>query len=106
MAGNLDAASDRGYVKKYVKSHWLKLQQEEQSDCIEVTGVGATVRGFTDVSYARVGLNWQERIVANQQSIRLTKVDTLIGDTSKAESELSRECLDRSTFLHNDFLVR
>ncbi len=91
MAGNLDAASDRGYVNKYVKSHWLKLQQEEQSDCIEVTGVGATVRGFTDVSYARVGLNWQKRIVASQKSIRPTKVDILIEDTLKVENELSWE---------------
>jgi len=86
--GNLDAVRDWGYAKEYVESMWLMLQQNKSSDYVVATGVGATVREFAEVSFARVGLNWEDHVVVDQKYIRPTEVDALIGDPSKATKEL------------------
>ena len=86
--GNLDAVRDWGYAKEYVESMWLMLQQDKPSDYVVATGVGATVKDFAEVSFARVGLNWQDHIEVDQKYIRPTEVDALIGDPSKVAKEL------------------
>jgi len=86
--GNLDAVRDWGYAKEYVESMWLMLQQENPSDYVVATGVGATVKDFAEASFAHVGLNWQDHVEVDQKYIRPTEVDALIGDPSKATKEL------------------
>ena len=86
--GNLDAVRDWGYAKEYVESMWLMLQQDKSSDYVVATGVGATVKDFAEASFARVGLNGQDHIEVDQKYIRPTEVDALIGDPSKATTEL------------------
>lgn len=86
--GNLDAVRDWGYAKEYVESMWLMLQQENSSDYVVATGVGATVKDFAEASFARVGLNWQDHVEVDQKYIRPTEVDALIGDPSKVAKEL------------------
>jgi GDPmannose 4,6-dehydratase len=86
--GNLDAVRDWGYAKEYVESMWLMLQQDKSSDYIVATGVGATVKDFAEVSFAQVGLNWQDHVEVDHKYIRPTEVDALIGDPSKAAKEL------------------
>lgn len=87
--GNLDAVRDWGYAKEYVESMWLMLQQNNPSDYVVATGVGATVRDFAEASFARVGLNWQDHVEVDQKYIRPTEVDALIGDPSKVTKELN-----------------
>jgi len=87
--GNLDAVRDWGYAKEYVESMWLMLQQDAPSDYVVATGVGATVKDFAEVSFARVGLNWKEHVEVDKKYIRPTEVDALIGDSSKIEQELN-----------------
>ena len=86
--GNLDAVRDWGFAREYVESMWLMLQQDKPSDYVVATGVGATVKEFAEVSFARVGLNWQDHTEVDQKYIRPTEVDALIGDPSKATKEL------------------
>ena len=86
--GNLDAVRDWGYAKEYVESMWLMLQQDKSSDYVVATGVGATVKDFVKVSFARAGLNWHDHVEVDQKYIRPTEVDALIGDPSKATKEL------------------
>jgi GDPmannose 4,6-dehydratase len=86
--GNLDAVRDWGYAKEYVESMWLMLQQENSSDYVVATGVGATVKDFAEASFARVGLNWQDHVEVDQKYIRPTEVDALIGDPTKVAKEL------------------
>ena len=87
--GNLDAVRDWGYAKEYVESMWLMLQHDAPSDYVVATGVGATVKDFAEVSFARVGLNWKEHVEVDKKYIRPTEVDALIGDSSKIEQELN-----------------
>jgi len=86
--GNLDAVRDWGYAKEYVESMWLMLQQKESSNYVIATGVGATVKNFVEVCFARVGLNWENHVEVDQKYFRPTEVDALIGDPSKAKIEL------------------
>ena len=86
--GNLDAIRDWGYAKEYVESMWLMLQQDEPSDYVVATGVGASVRDFAREAFAHVGLDYEEFVVLDKKYERPTEVDALIGDASKAENYL------------------
>jgi GDPmannose 4,6-dehydratase len=55
---------------------------------VVATGVGATVRDFARVSFAHVGLDWEQFVVLDEKYERPTEVDALIGDPSKARREL------------------
>ena len=86
--GNLDAIRDWGYAKEYVESMWLMLQQDEPSDYVVATGVGATVKDFVQVAFEHAGLDWKEFVEIDKKYERPTEVDALIGDASKAYSAL------------------
>ena len=86
--GNLDAVRDWGYAKEYVESMWMMLQKDQPNDYVIATGIGATVRDFAEVAFARAGLSWKDHIEVDQKYIRPTEVDALFGDASKAEREL------------------
>jgi len=86
--GNLDAIRDWGYAKEYVESMWLMLQQDEPSDYVVATGVGATVRDFVQVAFKHAGLDWKEFVEIDKKYERPTEVDALVGDASKAYSAL------------------
>ena len=86
--GNLDAIRDWGYAKEYVETMWLMLQQEKPGDYVVATGIGATVRDFVSEAFNFAGLEWQKYVEVDSRYTRPTEVDALIGDPSKAESEL------------------
>ena len=87
--GNLDAIRDWGYAKEYVESMWLMLQQENPSDYVIATGVGATIRDFCERAFGYVGLDWKEYVEFDSNYLRPTEVDALIGDPSKANHDLN-----------------
>ncbi len=82
--GNLEAVRDWGYAKEYVESMWLMLQQDKSDDYVVATGVGATVREFTQAAFEQVGLNYKDHVEMDKRYVRPTEVDALIGDPSKA----------------------
>ena len=86
--GNLEAVRDWGYAKEYVESMWIMLQQENPSDYVIATGVGATVRDFAEVAFSHAGLDYEKFVVIDKKYKRPTEVDALIGDCSKATREL------------------
>ena len=86
--GNLNATRDWGFAKEYVESMWLMLQQKQSDDYVVATGVGATVRDFAEAAFEHVGLNYKDYIEVDKRYVRLTEVDALVGDPSKAEKIL------------------
>jgi len=86
--GNLDAIRDWGYAPEYVESMWQMLQKPEGGDYVVATGRSATVRDFLEVAFSHAGLDWQEFVEVDNKYTRPTEVDALIGDASKAFSEL------------------
>lgn len=86
--GNLDAVRDWGYAPEYVEGMWRMLQADEPQDYVLATGVGCSIRDFLSESFGYVGLDWQDYVKFDERYLRPTEVDALIGDASKAESEL------------------
>jgi GDPmannose 4,6-dehydratase len=86
--GNLDAVRDWGYAAEYVEGMWRMLQVDEPEDFVLATGIGITVREFLDISFAHVGLNWEDFVRFDERYLRPTEVDALIGDASKARKVL------------------
>jgi GDPmannose 4,6-dehydratase len=86
--GNLEAVRDWGYAPEYVESMWRMLQQETPDDYVVATGVGATVRDFCEASFSTLGLDYRDFVITEDRYKRLTEVDALIGDSSKAETIL------------------
>jgi GDPmannose 4,6-dehydratase len=88
MLGNLNAKRDWGFAGDYVRAMWLMLQQEVPSDYVIATGETHTVQEFCEISFARVGLDWQKYVKVDPKFIRPAEVDLLIGDARKAKENL------------------
>jgi GDPmannose 4,6-dehydratase len=86
--GNLDAIRDWGYAPEYVEAMWLMLQAKEPDDFVIATGTSTTVRDFVEYSFQTVGLDWEKYVRFDDRYLRPTEVDALIGDASKASTEL------------------
>jgi GDPmannose 4,6-dehydratase len=88
MLGNIDSKRDWGYAKEYVEAMWLMLQQPEPDDYVIATGENHSVREVLELSFARVGLDWEKYVSIDKQYYRPSEVDHLIGDASKARQKL------------------
>jgi len=86
--GNLDAKRDWGFAGDYVDAMWRMLQQDEPEDFVICTGETHTVREFCQIAFARVGLDWEEHVIIDQQYYRPAEVDLLVGDGSLAADRL------------------
>jgi len=89
--GNLDAVRDWGYAPEYVESMWRMLQEEQPSDYVVATGIGATVRDFCQATFSHLDMNYSDYVVTEERYLRPTEVDALIGDPSKAKEVLGWE---------------
>jgi GDPmannose 4,6-dehydratase len=86
--GNLDARRDWGYAPEYVIGMWQMLQTDKADDYVLSTGTDLSVKDFVRLSFEHVGLDWQKFVKFDEKYLRPTEVDTLIGDSSKAEKDL------------------
>jgi GDPmannose 4,6-dehydratase len=68
---------------------WKMLQQDSPDDFVIATGTDLSVRDFVELSFAQVGLDWQEYVKFDHRYLRPTEVEALVGDASKAERELN-----------------
>jgi GDPmannose 4,6-dehydratase len=106
--GNLDAKRDWGYAKDYIKATWMILQQEKPDDYVIATGESHSVREFVQKAFHEVGITivWEGRgsnetgknketgeilVRIDPRYFRPTEVDHLLGDSTKARSELGWE---------------
>jgi GDPmannose 4,6-dehydratase len=103
--GNLDARRDWGHARDYVEGMWLILQQDQPDDYVLATGEMHTVREFVETAFHHVGraIEWQGKgleergrcartgdilVEVDPRYFRPTEVDRLLGDASKAHSQL------------------
>jgi GDPmannose 4,6-dehydratase len=113
--GNLDAQRDWGHAKDYVEAMWRILQQEVAEDYVIATGVTTRVREFVRMAFAEVGIEvgfegsgdqekgfvrscshpdfqvavGTEVVAVDPRYYRPTEVDLLIGDPTKAQTQLN-----------------
>ena len=111
VLGNLDSLRDWGHSKDYVRGMWLMLQCNEPHDYVLSTNEYHSVREFVEKAFLKKGfdIHWRgeglnevgydvntgrELIFVSENYFRLAEVDELLGDSSKARSELgwTTEC--------------
>jgi GDPmannose 4,6-dehydratase len=89
--GNLDAQRDWGFAGDYVRAMWLMLQRDQPDDFVVATGETHSVRELCEIAFAHVGLDWNEHVVVDDKFLRPAEVDLLVGDATKAKTELKWE---------------
>ncbi|MEX0649606.1 MAG: GDP-mannose 4,6-dehydratase [Candidatus Andersenbacteria bacterium] len=87
--GNLEAKRDWGFAGDYVRAMWLMLQQDTPDDYVVGTGETHSVQEFVERAFERVGLNWKDHVVQDEQFMRPAEVDILLSDPSKAKAKLN-----------------
>ena len=112
--GNIDSQRDWGHAKDYVEAMWLMLQQDKPEDYVISTGVTTRVRDFIRLAFKEVGVELaftgtginevatvvstentayyfkigQEVVKIDPAYFRPTEVELLIGDNTKAKTNL------------------
>jgi GDPmannose 4,6-dehydratase len=115
--GNLTAKRDWGHAKDYVRAMYLMLQQEKAEDFVIATGVTTMVKDFVQLAFSEAGIEVefkgegvnekgivvscrnQEHLIApgtvvvevDPAYFRPTEVDLLLGDPTKAKTQLGWE---------------
>jgi GDPmannose 4,6-dehydratase len=86
--GNLDARRDWGFAGDYIKAMWLMLQQSTPDDYVVATGETHPVRELAEIAFGHVGLDWERYVKVDSRFLRPAEVDLLIGDPTKARTQL------------------
>ena len=91
MLGNLESQRDWGFAGDYVRAMWLMLQQDRPSDYVVATGQTHSVRQLCELAFGHAGLDWAEHVVVDERYLRPAEVDLLVGDATRARTELGWE---------------
>jgi GDPmannose 4,6-dehydratase len=108
VLGNINSLRDWGHAKDYVYGMWLILQQKEPEDFVLSTNEYHSVREFIEKSFALKGfsIKWngegineigydentgKELIFISEKYFRPAEVDELLGDSTKARTEIGWE---------------
>lgn len=101
--GNLTAHRDWGHARDYAKAQHLILQQDVPQDYVIATGETHTIKEFVEkcFKHMKMDLEWygekenevglckgKKVIVVNPKYYRPSEVDYLLGDATKARTEL------------------
>ena len=103
--GNLEASRDWGYAPEYVEGMYRMVQHDDPENYILATNKSYTVRKFVEISFKVIGVDlvWEGDGISevginkhngkiiiriNKDYFRLSEVDALIGDYSKAKKDL------------------
>ena len=116
--GNIDSLRDWGHAKDYVRMQWMMLQQEVPEDYVIATGLQYSVREFITWSARELGIDLEFSGTGTEEVATVTavtsdmasavkagdvvmridpryfrpaEVETLLGDPSKAKTQLGWE---------------
>jgi GDPmannose 4,6-dehydratase len=67
---------------------WLMLQRKKPDDFVIATGETHSVREFVEYAFELAGLNWKRHVRIDPRYFRPTEVETLLGDPTKARTNL------------------
>jgi GDPmannose 4,6-dehydratase len=111
ILGNIDAKRDWGHARDYVYGMWLMLQRDEPEDYVLSTNEFHSVREFVEIAFSLKGITIQwksdimeidspvdeigydintkkELIIISNKYFRPCEVEELLGDSTKARTEL------------------
>ena len=87
--GNIYAKRDWGFAGDYVEAMWLMLQQKQPEDYVISTGESHSVEDFLNLAteFSELG-DWKNLVEIDKSILRPTDIDDLVGDSSKARTQL------------------
>jgi len=105
VLGNIHSLRDWGHAKDYVEGMWRMLQKEKADDYLLSTNEYHTVKEFVEKAFALKGfiIKWRgsgldevgydevtnrELVIVSDKYFRPAEVDELLGDSTKARTEL------------------
>ena len=91
LLGNLEAKRDWGFAGDFVNAMWLMLQADKPDDYVVATGEQHSVREFCEIAFDTVGLKLEDYVGVDPRFYRPAEVETLLGDPTKARTELGWE---------------
>lgn len=103
--GNMDAKRDWGHAKDYVEGMWRILQQDKPENYVLATGVTTSIRDFCRMAFKELGIELEFQgqgvnekgidkatgkilVEVDPRYFRPAEVDLLLGDSTKARTEL------------------
>ena len=103
--GNLDSKRDWGHAKDYVEGMWRILQHDKPDNFVLATGVTTSIRDFCRMTFEELGIELdfigkgvdekgidkatgKTLIEVDPRYFRPAEVDLLLGDSTKARTEL------------------
>jgi GDPmannose 4,6-dehydratase len=86
--GNLEARRDWGHARDYIKAMHLMLQHDQPEDFVVASGESHTVREFCELAFGEAGLDYHDHVVQDEQFFRPAEVESLIGDCTRARTDL------------------
>jgi GDPmannose 4,6-dehydratase len=86
--GNLDAERDWTFAGDTVRGMALMLEGDKPGDYVLASGDTHSIREVLDTAFERVGLDWNDYVVVDEQFNRPNEAVSICGDPSKAEREL------------------
>ena len=106
--GNLNSKRDIGHSRDYVRGMWLMLQQDKPEDYILATNSQYSIREFVEMAFdvVHIDIKWRGEgleevgyhekdgkilVRISEKYFRPAEVETLLGDYSKAKTNLKWE---------------
>jgi len=86
--GDTSAKRDWGHARDTVHGIWLALQHDTPSDYIFATGQLHSVQDVLEQAFHAHHLHWQDYVETDPQLLRPSEPLHLVGDASKARTEL------------------
>ena len=87
--GNLKSKRDWGHARDYVEGMWRMLNHTKPDDFVLATGETHSVEEFCQIAFEFADLgDFRQYVEVDPQFYRPAEVDILLGDSSKARSQL------------------
>jgi GDPmannose 4,6-dehydratase len=67
---------------------WRMLQADQPDDYVLATGTSYSVGDFVRFAFEHAGLDWERHVRFDPRYLRPTEVDDLIGDPTRANTQL------------------
>ena len=91
VVGNMDSYRDWGHSKDYVKAMHLVLNNDTPDDFVISTMKTHSVREMIEYVFTKLGLDYTQYVVQDQEFMRPEELKYLKGDSTKARTQFGWE---------------
>jgi len=89
--GNIDIARDWGWANEYVEAMQIITRSKVLKDQIICTGTLTKLKDFIQVTFEKLGLNWEDYVEVDRQLFRRSEIHRNFGNPLHMKQELGWE---------------